>query len=205
MECFTALAVEELPTEFRGYGDPVALAKLMGQGAQWGCLEVESELAQAVARSLPPSSDGAVRFYGSIHYELHEPVCRTRHDATRILQPDDLPLLANADPALHLEEPSRALGEGVVVGAIIDGRLVARALCVARSAGYGDIGVATLEEFRGRGLATATASEVAHLLQQSQTVPVWSTGATNRASQRVAEKLGFTLTTRRTYVIPAKN
>jgi len=33
-------------------------------------------------------------------------------------------------------------------------------------------------------------------------VPVWSTGETNWASSRVADELGFTLTTRRTYVIP---
>jgi RimJ/RimL family protein N-acetyltransferase len=33
---------------------------------------------------------------------------------------------------------------------------------------------------------------------------VWSTGEANLASQRVAEKLGFTLTARRTYVIPEK-
>lgn len=203
-ECFTALAVEELPTEFRGYGDPVALAHLMGLVPEWGCLEVETELAQAVARNLSEASGSAVRFYGSIYYELHEPVRRIRHDAIQLLQLDDLHLLDQADPVLHIEEPSRALREGVVVGAVVEGRLVAQASCVARSQAYGDIGVATLEEFRGQGLARATASEVAYLLQQAQTVPVWSTGETNWASQRVAQKLGFTLTTRRTYVIPER-
>lgn len=66
-ERFTALAVEELPTEFRGYGDPVALANLMGQVSEWGCLEVEADLAQAVAQRLRDTSGNAVRFYGSVY------------------------------------------------------------------------------------------------------------------------------------------
>ena len=204
-ECFTALVVEELPAEFRGYGEPVALATLIGHVDTWGCLEVESELAQTVARCLRERSGISVRFYGSIYYELHEPVRRTPHEAIQTLQLHDLHLLDTADPELHLEDPERALRDGIVVGAVVDRRLVARASCVARSQGYGDIGVTTLQEFRGQGLATATASEVAHQLQQSQSVPVWSTGQTNSASQRVAAKLGFTLTTRRTYLIPHRD
>ena len=203
-ERFTALAVEELPTEFRGYGDPVALANLMGQVDQWACLEVESDLTEAVARSLRMTVAGGVRFYGSVYFELRRPVHRVHHEAVQILHSNDLHLLVGADPSLQLDEPERALDDGVVVGAVVDGRLVARAACVARSRTYGDIGVATLEAFGGQGFATATASEVAHQLQLAQIVPVWSTGETNWASQRVADKLGFTLTTRRTYVIPDK-
>ena len=203
-ERFTALSVEELPNEFRGYGDPVALADLMDGVDGWGCLEVESGLAPAVARGLRRAADGGTRFYGSIYYELHGPVRRMRHDAVRPLSVDDLRLLDRADPELRLDAPERALRHGVVVGAVIDGRLVARASCDARSQGHGDIGVATLVEFRGQGLATASAAGVAHRLQQTRTVPVWSTGEANLASQRVAEKLGFTLTARRTYVIPEK-
>jgi RimJ/RimL family protein N-acetyltransferase len=174
----------------------------MGQVRAWGCLEVEADLAQTVAQRLRETSGNAVRFYGSIYYQLHAPVQRTHHDAIHTLQPGDLHLLDDADLRLRLDEPERALRDGIVVGAVIDGRLVARASCVARSRHYGDIGVATLEEFQGQGLATATAAHVAQQLQQAQTVPVWTTGETNWASQRVADKLGFTLTTRRTYVIP---
>lgn len=165
---FTALAVEELPTEFRGYGDPVALAELMGQVDDWRCLEVETELAHEIARNLRINAHGAVRFYGSVYHELRRPVRRIRHDGIQALHLDHVPLLTGADPELHLDEPERDLGERIVVGAVINGRLVARAACVARSQRYGDIGVATLQPYRGQGLATAAAAEVAHQLQQSQ-------------------------------------
>lgn len=205
LEAFNALVVEELPTEFGGYGDPIALAELMLLLSDWGCVEVEPELATVVASRLSQLGSLRTRFYGSVYYELQTPVRGTTHEAVRLLSPADGALIRDADPQLELENPEQLLRGGVLAGAVVDGDLVARASCLARSAQHADIAVATLERYRSQGLATAAASVVAGQLQRSQLVPVWSTGETNQASQRIAEKLGFTLVARRSYVIPLRN
>ena len=68
----------------------------------------------------------------------------------------------------------------------------------------GRVGVRTddREGWRGRGFATAAACLVSQAVQAVGLTPVWSTGEDNYASQRIAEKLGFTQIVRRTYVIP---
>ena len=58
--------------------------------------------------------------------------------------------------------------------------------------------MSTLEEWRGRGLATAAASLVAQAIQESGRAPMWSAG--NPASLRVAQKLGFVEVSRRVYI-----
>ena len=78
---------------------------------------------------------------------------------------------------------------------------MAIAFTSARSVGHADVAVYTLERWRGRGLAAAAASLVARRLQEASQVPVWSTGEDNRASLRVAQKLGFVPLAWRTYVI----
>jgi predicted GNAT family acetyltransferase len=83
----------------------------------------------------------------------------------------------------------------------VKGDLVAIAFTHARFARHADVAVDTSKEWRGRGFATATASLVVQRLQETGQRPVWSSGEGNLASLRVAQKLGFTPITRRTYVI----
>ena len=54
-----------------------------------------------------------------------------------------------------------------------------------------DIGVETLERFRGKGLAAAAASEMIRFSLAAGKKPVWACHAGNIGSQKVAEKLGF--------------
>ena len=127
-----------------------------------------------------------------------------RAEHVRLLTRDDLTLLQAAQPALRgagWRSKEELLQEGVVAGAVIDGQLAALAHTSARSDRCADVGVATLPEWRGQGLATAAAALVcARVLADGQT-PVWSTATTNVASRRVAAKLGFVEVSRRTYVI----
>lgn len=58
-----------------------------------------------------------------------------------------------------------------------------------------------LEEFRGRGLATAAAALVTRAVLAAGQTAVWSTGATNVASQSVARKLGSREVARTSYVV----
>lgn len=116
----------------------------------------------------------------------------------------DLPLLEAIPPALHVDgfgSLEALLSEGIVAGALIDGQIVAIARTSARSERHGDIGVATLEAWRNHGFATAAAALVARDVQAARQIPVWSAGAHNAASLRVAEKLGFTEVGRHRYVI----
>ncbi len=92
------------------------------------------------------------------------------------------------------------LTQGIVAGAVVEGRLVGIAHTSAITDRHADIGVSTLEPFRGRGFATAAASMVARRVQDTGRIQVWSAGEGNAASLRVAAKVGFAEVSRRVYI-----
>jgi predicted GNAT family acetyltransferase len=96
------------------------------------------------------------------------------------------------------------LTHGIAACAIVAGQIVSFAHTYARSERHADIGVATVEAWRGRGFGTAAASLVARRVQEAGQTPVWSTGEDNAASLRVARKIGFTQVSRRTYLVLAR-
>lgn len=55
------------------------------------------------------------------------------------------------------------------------------------------IGIATAAEYRGRGVATATAARFVREAVRRGLSPCWECGANNQASARVAAKVGFEL------------
>ena len=57
-----------------------------------------------------------------------------------------------------------------------------------------DIGVETLERFRGKGLAAAAASEMIRFSLAAGKKPVWACHAGNIASRKTAEKIGLVKT-----------
>ena len=54
-----------------------------------------------------------------------------------------------------------------------------------------EIGIHTLPAFRGRGYARAACAACIHSLLSRNFCPIWSAGAENIASRRLAESLGF--------------
>lgn len=77
-------------------------------------------------------------------------------------------------------------------GAAGTSSIVAHAVIDSIAGGVGDIGLVTAEDFRRRGLATATAAAaVAYGLSHGLTMVNWDCGASNVGSLRTAEKLGF--------------
>lgn len=121
------------------------------------------------------------------------------HPEVRLLTDDDLALTIMID---DLQQDSAY--KPIVAAAVIEGDIVSLAHTFAWSPLYVDIGVTTHEQFRGKGMATAAAAIVATEVQKRGRVPVWSTGADNVASMRVAQKLGFRETSRRLYLIPVE-
>jgi len=200
---------DDLPEEPTGFGsDAAVLWELLRSLEGWECVNVSTEVAPALGNIMEKHLGAPVRYYGDIYHVLDQPVRESRHEAVRQLTLDDLELLQSApvaSPGGGFGGPRPLLTHGVVACAIVSGRIVCLAQTYARSERHADIGVFTHEDWRGRGFATAAAAIVARRVQEAGQTPVWSTGEDNWASLRVAQKLGFTKISQRTYVIPQRS
>ncbi len=171
----------------------------------WQCISVSPACASSLAVLLETHEDGTITYYDDVYSTLTQPVRVIRPPSVRLLTLDDLPLFEMSDEKFRLSrfgDITTLLKEGIVAAALLDGQIVARAITGGRSRHYADIAITTLEGQRGQGLATATASLVIEQVQQAGLIPVWCSGSDNTASLRVAQKLGFTEVSRRTYIIP---
>ncbi len=117
------------------------------------------------------------------------------HPLARRLTSDDEPLIDEAPPFLQqgrLFGGARGLlREGIMAGAVDQGKLVATAHTATMTDDYADIGVVTLDAYRRQGIAAAAASLVCQGVRAANRVPVWDCAAENVASLHLAEKLGF--------------
>lgn len=179
------------------------IANLMPQIPNWFCVNVALDLANELEPLLAAQMGCTLRRQGDVYHTLAQPPPAEllTHPAVRLLTPGDLPLLQAAPPELRGHDPAQLLQKTAAAGAIIQGQLVAIAQNYALTEGYGDIGVFTLPDYRGRGWAAAAAALVAEWLLGNGRIPVWSCGEHNQASLRVAEKLGFVENGRRVYLI----
>ncbi len=193
------------PGELMSFGpDAAVLWELLQLVEGWWCVSVVEPCARDLGAMIEAQTGSKVRCYGDIYHVLRGPVTRLHHEATRLLTPDDIELVEAAPAEVWgsgWNSTREMLEEGVIAGAVVKGNLVAIAYTSTRSARHADVAVSTLEEWRGRSFATAAASLVAWRLQEAGQIPVWSTGEANRASLRVARKLGFAPVAQRTYVI----
>ena len=205
---FRAAVIQDdnMPGEPLAIGSDVDLIwKLLQSVDGWACIELDSDLAGPMGKIMQAHTGRPVRYHGDMYHALTQPAVVSPHSAVRRLILDDLPLFESAPAELCVNGfggVARLLEEGFAAGAVVDGRLVAVAHTYAISPRHADIGVFTLDDFRGRGLCTAAAGIVAECVQASGRTPVWSTGEDNRASLRVARKVGFREVARRMYVIP---
>jgi len=174
--------------------DPEAGWAMLSRIPGWSCVNGSTEditrISEILAREIP----GPVRWLGDMFYTLEGPPRPHSDPLVRLLGVEDIPLLPRA------ENPSWAggfrtyeelLAHGAIAAAIVEGRIVATAVCTAANARYADIGVHTLEPYRRRGFSSAAVCLVAKELQARGLVPIWSTGSHNLASQHVASRVGF--------------
>jgi GNAT superfamily N-acetyltransferase len=203
------------PDEPCGFGaDAEALWQLLKETHGWGCVNVESACAASLGALIEADRGTSIRYYGDVCHALLEPVCTDwvtqplPNTAVRLLTLEDTVRLAKAPAEVRgngYKTHEAMLTNGIAVGAVVDGNIVAIAHTYAETGLHADIGVSTVEQWRGKGFATAAASLVAREIQAKGKVPAWSCGEDNTASLRVAQKLGFTEVGRRTYVIPISN
>ena len=194
------------PGEPTGFGDDArTLWELLKTVRGWWCVNVSEACAPRLGTIVEEETGRAVRYYGDVYHTLTRPAVPFEHEMVRLLSPADLPLLESAAGEVRGSgwgSARQMLEEGIVAGALAEGRLVAVAYTSARSHKHADVAVRTMKEWRGLGLATAAASLVAREVQGAGQVPVWSCGEDNAASLRVARKLGFAEVGKRVYVIP---
>jgi hypothetical protein len=196
----------QLPAEPTAFGaDPRIFWELLQIVPGWECIEVDSEYAATLGETISRNTGEQIRYYKDVYHVLPQRARTFADPAVRQLDLSDLDLLGSMPGATETSgfgSLRELLEEGFVACAIVSDQIVSMAHTYARTTHHADIGVHTLERWRGQGFATAAASIVVRCVQDAGQTPVWSTGEDNWASLRVAQKLGFVESSRRTYVIP---
>lgn len=160
-------------------------------------LYLVAELERVVTQARETTS---LRTITDVYHVLDTPISGDfNHPNVRLLTDEDIALTLTID---QLQQDSAY--KPIVAAAVIEGEIVSLAHTFAWSPLYVDLGVTTHEQFRAGGMATAAAAIVAAEVKKRGRVPVWSTGADNLPSMRVAQKLGFRETSRRLYLIPVE-
>jgi RimJ/RimL family protein N-acetyltransferase len=205
-EQYDALVIvsDDLPGEPGCYGAPDALWSVLRDLPGWFAANMREDVAPAVGAQVRRDWREEVTYLGDPHFTLQQPAPELPHPDVRLLTLADLPMLDAAPPAVRgagFGGTRALLEDGIVAAAVVNAAVVAIAHTSAITKRHADIGVSTLEPFRGRGYASAAAALVARAIQATGRTPVWSCGETNDASLRVAEKLGFEPVLRRVYII----
>jgi RimJ/RimL family protein N-acetyltransferase len=203
---YTALVIvsDDVPGEPSCYGAAGAIWCVLRDLPGWFAANMREDAAPAVGAQVRRDWDEEVTYLGDPQFTLQQPAPELPNPDVRRLTLADLPMLDAAPPAVRgagFGSTRAMLDDGVVAAAIVNDAVVAIAHPSAITDRHADIGVSTLEPFRGRGYASAAATLVARAIQATGRTPVWSCGETNEASLRTAGKLGFTPAFRRVYVI----
>jgi RimJ/RimL family protein N-acetyltransferase len=204
------LQSKDLQTEPAGFGSDVnALWQELIHVEDWQCILVDKEIAPPLGKTISTQLNTAVRLLDDIYHVPRGRVLPLESQSVRWLTLDDLVLLESlpreAQPVGFWGGLRTSLVEGLVAGALFEGKVVATSFVAARGQRYADIGVYTLENYRRRGLATIAASVVAQSVQSDGLIPVWSCGSDNVPSLKLARRLGFIEVSRRTYVVIKKD
>lgn len=90
------------------------------------------------------------------------------------------------------DEIERARQREIVFAGFIEGAAVSFSYSSSATETLADVSIDTLLAHRGRGVGAAVASTLIDCLVRQGKMPVWGAAEDNRASLRLAEKLGFT-------------
>ena len=112
-----------------------------------------------------------------------------------MIKPIDASILPRLDgrikPSFSWDSDEQFLKNGAGFCAMQGETPAAWAFSAAVSDTQIDIGVETLESYRGKGLAAAVAGKMAEYVLSIGKKPVWACHSENIASRNTAEKIGF--------------
>jgi RimJ/RimL family protein N-acetyltransferase len=177
-------------------GDPDALAAdELSEAALMGFVEAPQTF-EPLLRAAYPTLAIWPRVILALSGTATPAASKAATEHVRRLEPTDAGALAALAPddgwiAMTWGGPSGLATSRQAWGAFADGRLVSVACSFFVGERFEDIGVATAENYRGRGLALACARGLSADIRERGRRPSWTTSPDNLASLRVAEKLGF--------------
>lgn len=192
-----AVVVPDLaPERVLAFGHDVdALWHLLRSIRHWKTVNTSQAAAPVIADRMERHFGISVQRHERSYFVLTVPPPALVHPLVRRLTADDESLVEEAPPFLRQGRlfggPRGLLQEGIIAGAVHEGKLVATAHTATMTDDYADIGVATLEAYRRRGIAAAAASLVCQAVLAVSRVPVWDCATYNVTSSHLAEKLGF--------------
>jgi RimJ/RimL family protein N-acetyltransferase len=184
--------------------DPRAAWSILSRIPGWFCVNGPTTEMRGLAEILEREIPVPYQWLGDMFYVLDGPPHPYSDPLVRLLGPEDIPLFRRSDPAMRgggYRTYEELFERGAAAAAIVEDRIVALALSGAANPAFADVGVHTLEPYRRRGLSSAAVCLVAQELQRRGLTPIWSTGHTNLASQRVAQKVGFRPAGRGEYLV----
>jgi predicted GNAT family acetyltransferase len=109
--------------------------------------------------------------------------------------------IEGASPAL-LQELQRAALIGKLAATFVEGKPVSFCDAATETETLWDIGIETLEPYRGRGYAALCVAYVIDQMGRRGKRPVWGAEESNSASMNLAAKLGFRAVDRLTVLYP---
>lgn len=129
----------------------------------------------------------------TIHYRLRDPngPSRLSVDVARVMLVDRATIRRHALPALLLADLESALPHSPIAATWFEGAPVSFCYAGTMTESQWDVAVDTLEAQRGRGWAMSCVTFMIHHMRAAGREPLWGALDTNRASRRLAEKLGF--------------
>lgn len=101
-------------------------------------------------------------------------------------------LQGSVTPKEYWKTPEQCAGMAKAYSVMIGGKPVSTAFAVARHDDTLEIGIETLKEYHGQGLAFLACATLIEYCLANTLEPVWSCRYENTASMNLAKKLGFT-------------
>lgn len=176
---------------------PAAPRIFVGIAGSERVVRLRHDIAEKVARGWLACSHLDADLAASV--AAHEPIVSEYRGPAYVLPPLTSPdepsvmVRSKGAPPLHPELAARGWGYSEAepyAGIVRDGRVVAVCYSSRDGAEACEAGVETAIEYRGQGLGAAVVRAWAAAVQRSGRIALYSTSWENRASQRIAVRLG---------------
>jgi RimJ/RimL family protein N-acetyltransferase len=200
-DCVLLESEQYAPGEPHLIGSEVSsLLALLRERPEWRAANIDPRIASAMSEELAAIGI-AVQLVEDRYFNRADAPDVPAAPEARLLRSADAATLARAREAFAGFDP--ALGAPWTIGAgSFDGdEIVSLAAVTAQTPRYANISAVTLPEWRDKGHATAAAAVLSGAIVRGKRKALWSCAESNGPSLAIAEALGFTEATTRTYLV----